>query len=449
MAALILASAVLVGLAGTVEAQSGMPRLSGTGPTSDSPPAEPPTPTAGASQKHDDRSVATEDSALALSVLEIARAISGNSVRNWAIFFGATFLGVVGGRLVASLLQFFALRLARRGWAHRGRVIADLAGPAHLLLIALGVAAGLTVLAMSPALRSFCSKTLLLLYTIAVFWYAYNLVGVMDVFVRRVATRGRGGLDEAVVNQLAPLLRRSLRAFLVVVGGLFVAQSVFDQNIGALLAGLGLAGLAVSLAAQDSLKNVFGSLTILFDRPFQLGERIVYGGYDGVIEEIGFRSTKLRTLTGHLVTIPNSLIVSSAVENIGRRPTIRRLIDLGVPYDTPRDKVEQAVAILRSLLEEEGLREPIHPTVGRDEFPPRVFFNEFNPDSLNIRVIYWYAPPDYWAFMEHAQRLNLRIMEEFEKAGIEFAFPSRTLYLAGDRRRQLSIEVDTKQPAGG
>lgn len=441
-------AAVLVGWTGTAGAQSGLPRLPVTSPARDAAPIEPPTPPA-PSRPQEGPSVAAEQSALVLAAEQIVRLAEENAPLAWAVFAGAILLGVVVGRGVASLLRIAALRLARRGWANRGRVIADLAGPAHLLLIALGANAGMSALAMSPALRGFCSKTLLLLYTIAVFWYAYNLVGVMDVFVRRVATRGRGGLDEAVVNQLAPLLRRSLRAFLVVIGALVVAQGVFDQNIGALLAGLGLAGLAVSLAAQDSLKNVFGSLTILFDRPFQLGERIVYGGYDGVIEEVGFRSTKLRTLTGHLVTIPNSQIVSSAVENIGRRPTIRRLTDLTIPYDTPREKVERAVAILRGLLEEEGLREPIHPTVGGDAFPPRVFFNEFNPDSLNIRMIYWYAPPDFWAFMEHAQRLNLRIMEEFEKAGIEFAFPTRTLYLAGDWRRRLSIAVESSRPLDG
>ena len=179
----------------------------------------------------------------------------------------------------------------------------------------------------------------------------------------------------------------------------------------------------------------------MLDRPFHLGDRIVFAGYDGTIEEIGFRSTKVRTLTGHQVNIPNSRIVSDPVENIGRRPTIRRLMNVTIPYDTPRAKIEQAVAILRDLLEDDEFRGPIHPTVGGDEFPPRVFFNEFNATSLNILVLYWYAPPNFWDFMEHAQRLNLRIFEEFEKAGIEFAFPTQTVYLAGDPKRQLAISM--------
>jgi len=243
------------------------------------------------------------------------------------------------------------------------------------------------------------------------------------------------------VEMLIPLIRKTLRIFLVVIGVLFVADSVFNQNIGALLAGLGIAGIAVSLAAQDSLKNVFGSITILMDRPFRIGERIVYADFDGVIEEIGFRSTKLRTLTGHLVTIPNSNIVNDPVENIGRRPYIRRIINVTITYDTPREKILQAVQILRNILEEEGIREPIHPTIDGDEYPPRVYFNDFNADSLNILVIYWFAPPAYWDYLEHAQRVNLRIFEEFERAGIEFAFPTRTLYLAGDPKRELVLKM--------
>ena len=116
-------------------------------------------------------------------------------------------------------------------------------------------------------------------------------------------------------------------------------------------------------------------------------------------------------------------------------------MDVTITYDTPRAKIEQAVEILRGLFEEEGLREPVHPTVGGDEFPPRVFFNDFNAASLNIRVIYWYAPPNFWEFMEHSQRLNLRIFEEFEKAGIDFAFPTQTLYLAGDPKRRMALEL--------
>jgi MscS family membrane protein len=222
---------------------------------------------------------------------------------------------------------------------------------------------------------------------------------------------------------------------------LLIAENVFRQNIATWLAGLGIAGIAVSLAAQDSLKNLFGSITILLDRPFKLGDRIVFSGYDGPVEEIGFRSIKIRTLTGHLVTVPNSKVVNEAVENIGARPYIRRLMNVTITYDTPREKVELAVKIIQDLLEEEGLRKPVHGSIGSDEYPPKVYFSGYNADSLNILVLYWFFPPKYWDYMNHAQRFNLRLFEEYEKAGIEFAFPTQTLFLAGDPNRGLSIDV--------
>jgi MscS family membrane protein len=315
--------------------------------------------------------------------------------------------------------------------------VLGLAGPASLALLAAGLAVGTISFLDLGNFLPFWRRTLLLIFTIAVLWYAYNLVAIVELMVRKLTVRTGSALDE----QLAPMVRKTLRIFLVVIGLLFIVESVFDQDIGAWLAGLGIAGLAVSLAAQDSLKNVFGSITILIDRPFRIGERIVYAGFDGVIEEIGFRSTKVRTLEGHLVTIPNSAIVNEPIQNIGRRPYLRRIMNVTITYDTPRAKIEEAVQILRGILAEPGIREPIHPKIGLDDYPPRVYFNDYNADSLNILVIYWYAPPAYWDYLEHAQRLNLRIFEEFERAGIEFAFPTQTLHLSGDPKRRLVMEI--------
>ncbi len=372
-----------------------------------------------------------------LDALNLAEFLENNPLTHWGMLVGGVAVGLIAGRIAALVLLHLGKRLDRKGWTSRARLLTGLAGPVSLALLGAGLAFGTAALRMGPELRSFAARTLLLIQSIAAVWYLFNLVGALDVLIRRVVGHSECTLDE----QLTPLIRKSLRLLVLLLGAMFVLQSVFDQNIGAWLAGLGIAGLAVSLAAQDSLKNIFGSITILLDRPFHIGERIIFAGYDGTIEEIGFRSTKVRTLTGHQVNIPNSKIVSESVENIGRRPTIRRLMNVTITYDTPREKIEQAVSILRELLEEDGLREPIHPTVGENEFPPRVFFNDFNADSLNILVLYWYAPPAYWDFMEHAERLNLRIFEEFEKAGIEFAFPTQTLYLAGDPKRELALKM--------
>ena len=360
-----------------------------------------------------------------------------NSPSRWFVFVSVAFAGLLLGRIVAAILAALGRKLKSRGWDARAHIPADLATPAWLAVFTLGLHAGFSALKMNAPTTAGAATAVQFLYSIAAFWYVYKLVGVVEVGLHRI-----GSVKEISIDlQLIAPIRKTLRIFVVVIAVLFIVSVVFDYNVRAWLAGLGIAGLAVSLAAQDSLKNLFGSITILIDRPFRVGERIVYSGYDGVIEEIGFRSTCVRTGTGHLVSIPNSSIVNGSVENIGRRPFIRRSMDIGITYDTPKEKIEEAVQIVKNLLEEDGIREPIHQTVNGNDYPPRVFFNDMLVASLNITVLYWFAPPAYWDYMEHAQRLNLRIFEEFERAQIEFAFPTQTLYLAGDERRRLAVEM--------
>ncbi len=172
---------------------------------------------------------------------------------------------------------------------------------------------------------------------------------------------------------------------------------------------------------------------ILLDKPYKVGHRIVVKGHDGVVEEIGLRSTKMRLLTGHLTTIPNDQMASTDVENIGHRPHIRRLTNISITYDTPREKVEKAVNIVLEILDNHEGMDP--------EFPPRAYFNEFNPASLNLLVLYWYHPADYWGFMQHSQQVNLQIMQRFEEEDIKFAFPTTTTYLTQNDGQPLQINV--------
>jgi potassium efflux system protein len=200
----------------------------------------------------------------------------------------------------------------------------------------------------------------------------------------------------------------------------------------------GALAIGVGFGSQALINNFISGLIMLAERPVRIGERVLFGSFDGVIEDVGFRCTKLRTGTDHLVTIPNSALINDPIENVGRRRTIQRTLDLQITYDTPRESIAAAVKALRDVLEEPGIREPIHPVIGWEKHQPKVFFNDFNADSLNLQVSYHFAPPDQGAFNEHAQKVNFRICEEFERLGVSFAFPSRTIYLAGDGVRQIA-----------
>jgi small-conductance mechanosensitive channel len=199
--------------------------------------------------------------------------------------------------------------------------------------------------------------------------------------------------------------------------------------------------IGVGFGSQALVGNFIGGLIMLAERPVRLGERITFGNYDGVVEDVGFRCTKLRTANDHLVTIPNSTLINESIENVARRRTIRRNMNVAIPCDTPRDRVAEAVQAIRDVLDEREIRERIHPIVGFEEFPPRVHFNDMTAQHLNIQVVYWYAPTDWWGYMAHTERVNYRIMEELERLGIELASPSKTFLVVNETKRELNARV--------
>ncbi len=378
------------------------------------------------------------------AVHHLEQTISQTPMLGWILLFAGIFGGLVAGKIAQITLRNIGQKLTARGWAARGAIFLCVPGPINLVVITTGLSIGLTGVAMDPPVRDIVTRVIGFFYVLSFGWFLYNLVDLVELGIRRVTD------DDTIIQ----LIRKALRIFLLAVFGLFVAQNFFNADISAWLAGLGLAGLAVSLAAQGPIKNLFGSVTVVLDRPFGLGDRITFGDKTGVVETMGFRSTKLRTMDGHLVTIPNSKLIEDVVENITARPYIRRATNITITYDTPPEKIEQALQIIRSLLAEPFMAS----TFDMVEFPPRVSFNNFNADSLNISVAYWYQlnlgdenaqPRDWWTFNAQSEEFNLKLLRAFNQAGIDFAFPTQTVYLAGDPKRELSLNLaNTAAPAG-
>jgi len=310
------------------------------------------------------------------------------------------------------------------------RILLDaLSTPLRILILALAAVWMKTLLVNVPGSQLMLDKIIRFLFLSSVVVFVYQAAELLGSRMSRLSDDTANNLDKTLVE----MMRMILRILIIIVSVFAVIRIFTGQPLTTLLAGLGIGGLAVALAAQDTLKNFFGSIMIMSDKPFKIGERIVAEGFDGVIEAIGFRSTRMRTLTGHQVIIPNDTMAVSSIENIGRRPNIRRLTNITITYDTPPEKIDQALAIIRKILDNhEGMPE---------DFPPRVYFSEFNPDSLNILVIYWYSPPDYWKFMEFSERVNLQIIREFNQEGIKFAFPSTTTYLEQPEGQSLRLDL--------
>jgi len=347
-----------------------------------------------------------------------------------------TFLVVMVDRLIRWLMNSTIRKMPaeEKTVAWRKHFLEALARPLSLFIWSYGIYGALSPLYIhfvasdgSNLVHSVAQKAADIGGIIALFWFILLLIGILDVYLKKWAAATESTIDDMLV----PIVGKTLRLFIIIIAGIIIIQNLTGLKIGPLLASLGIGGLAVALAAKDSIANFFGTLTILFDKPFQVGQRITIDKYDGTVENVGFRSTQIRTLTGHLVTIPNEKLVNSSVENIGERPHIRWLTNIGITYDTPPDKVEKAVQIIGEILDNhEGMQE---------DFPPRVFFNGFNDWSLNIMVVVWYHPPNYWDYQAWQQKTCLEIMRRFEAEDVDFAFPSRTLYMANDDKRQLKL----------
>jgi MscS family membrane protein len=204
-----------------------------------------------------------------------------------------------------------------------------------------------------------------------------------------------------------------------------------------LLASAGVGGLAIALAAQDSLKTLFGTVMLLADKPFRVGERIVFGKYDGIVEDIGLRSTRIRLLSGHEAIIPNDELTRTDIENVGRRPHIRRAATISMPSNTPVVKVKRALHIVRTALDNhEGMEE---------EFPPRVFLRDFCESSIGICMFYWYRPAEYWKYLAFSEKVNLQIMEQLEAEGIRFAAPGLMVDTSNPRSPGLNARTGTTE----
>ena len=238
---------------------------------------------------------------------------------------------------------------------------------------------------------------------VVVTFVASTRVAELIIASPRIKTHGRNAQVIRISSTLVGIL---IAVLLFITGGQYLGIP-----IGTLLASAGIGGIAVALGAQDTLKNVFATVNLMTDPPFRVGERITFGGYDGVVEDMGLRSTDLRLLDGHLVTIPNQNISGQSVENISRRKYIRRSSEVRIPPDTPYEKVEKAIAIIHERLEGQEIVEP--------ELSPRCFLHELGPSGFSIRVIYWYPPSDTWAFHAFGEKLNLEILRAFEAEGIQ------------------------------
>ena len=277
-------------------------------------------------------------------------------------------------------------------------------------------------------IRRFVNAIAAALGIVLLAWFLLRLFdGVMDEWEKKSKDT-----ESKVDDQMVPLVRKSLKVFIIVIAAVSVLQSL-GYSISGLLAGVGIGGAAFALASKDTVANLFGSIVVFLDRPFQIGDWIEAAGLEGTVEEVGLRSTKIRTFANSLITLPNATFTTNSVNNWSRMKKRRIKTTIGLTYDTSTEKMSQAVEAVRKVLRED---ERIH----QDFF--LVNFTDLSAYSLDI-FIYTFTITTNWA--EHLQvreEILLKIMNAIYELGLQFAFPTQTIHAIEEGRAPEHMERD-------
>ncbi|MCH8274608.1 MAG: mechanosensitive ion channel family protein [Armatimonadetes bacterium] len=343
---------------------------------------------------------------------------TGFIVEHWqwiGIFFLILF-GMTADRVLAAVLKSFVKRaLARTQVVVDPDLLHSCMRPPGLIALAAIWWFGLALLALPSDIHGVAMIAVKFVIIAAIVWTTYRLVDVVSAILEQRAAKTATRFDDLLI----PLIRKSLKVFVTAFGIVFIADNL-QVNIGSLLAGLGIGGLAVAISAQDLLKNLFGSLAVLMDRPFEVGDWVLIGDIEGNVIELGFRTTRIRTFYNSVVTLPNSKLLDTPVDNMGARRYRRWKTMIGITYDTPPEKIEAFC---------EGIRELIrrHPYTRKDFH--LVYMNQFAPSSMDILLYMFFETPDWATELRERHRFYVDIVRLARKLGVEFAFPTQTLHL--------------------
>jgi MscS family membrane protein len=320
---------------------------------------------------------------------------------------------IVIGKLLYWLIGTFAKSLAARTKSGLDDILIDkLEEPIVYGIVILGFYWGFTRLHFNESVDNFFANVFMILFILNVTWLIARVVdSLIEEYIVPIVTKSESDLDD----QLLPILRKTIKAVLWIFG-IVIALSNSGFDVAALIAGLGIGGLALALAAQDTVKNIFGGIMVFLDKPFKIKDRIKVNGMDGVVEEIGVRSTRLRTLEGRLITIPNGQFSDNAVENVSLEPTRKVNISLGLTYDTTPEQMENAMNIIKDIIKANS----------KVEDDALVAFNAWGDFAMGIQVIYYISSPDF--IFSAQSEINLEILKLFNAEGLEFAFPTQTIY---------------------
>ena len=336
----------------------------------------------------------------------------GNSILNWAIAVGILILSFVVVKMLYWIFSNVIRRLTSKTKTNLDDVLIDkLEKPLTYLVLILGYWISIHYLVFKEEVELVLENVA---YFLLVIDFTAILSRIVDALITEIIMPISEKSDSSFDNQLIPVIQKGVRSIIWILG-IIIGLDNIGFDITAMIAGLGIGGLALALAAQDSVKNIFAGIMIFLDKPFRIKDRIQVDGFDGIVEEVGLRSTRLRTLEGRIVTIPNSRFTDNSVTNVTSQPTLKVKLNLGLTYDTDEVQMQKAIDILEDIVKNQ---EAI-----TDDYAAG--FNGFGDFSLNILFIYYVKPDSHW--LDTQTLVNKEILRRFNKEGLEFAFPTQTI----------------------
>ena len=346
----------------------------------------------------------------------LSQSYFGNTLLQYALFLATIILLIIVGKIISFVMKNHLRKIADKTKTDLDDLLLDMIEkPVWAGAILVGFLVGFQFLSFSPEIVAIYYNIFNILTVLLVAWV---LVSFVDKFMHRVLAPIVSKTDSKLDDQIIPILSKITKVAIAVLA-LIIVIGNFGYDVTALVAGLGIGGLAFAFAAQKTIADIFGGFSIFVSKPFIVGDSIEMGDVVGEVVEVGLRHTRIRNLDKRMVIVPNSQISSSVVTNITSAPQRKCVWHIGLTYDTSVAKVEKAKKIIVDAIND-------HPECEND---PIVEFEEFADSALTILVIFYTKENDFGQFVGVRDSIGMGIKRDFEKAKIEFAFPTQTVYV--------------------
>ena len=343
----------------------------------------------------------------------LAREFYHNTITDWGISLLIILGAIIAGKMIYWVFGNVIKKLTSKTKTKIDDIIVDMIEePVVLALTIVGLWYGLHRLDFPEGWYIWMGKVYHILIAVNITWLVARLVdAIIEEYIVPLTEKTESDFDD----QIVPVVRKGLISTIWALG-IIVALNNAGYDVTALIAGLGIGGLALAMAAKDSVSNIFGGLMIFTDKPFKVGDRIKISGFDGTIVEVGLRTSRMRTLEGRLVTIPNSQFTGNMVENVTAEPSRKVILNLGLTYDMTADKMEKGIELLKEIAANNN----------EIEKDISVGFNAFGDFSLGILFIYYIKKDS--DILDTQTKMNLDILRVFGENGLDMAFPTQTIY---------------------